>query len=183
MNKKAQTRKYFVGLTIFAILLGGCNFPFVSKPAPVQPIVQPSFTPLPTYTSLPTYTTLPTFTSPAGMPTATLTSLPGLPTAQISPPAFQSPQPPGAPTSLPGYGVLVRIRNWTGFDINLYRQGRSGELHFLGWLAHGYYGEYRFPSLGEWVIRYCLRDNEGNSWNCKRKVLNVEEEGKEYSVP
>jgi len=78
---------------------------------------------------------------------------------------------------------LVRIRNKTFYDVNLYRYGRSGEIHFLGWLVPGYYGEFRFPSLGEWRIRYCARDRQGESHDCQNKMINVKKDAQEFSVP
>jgi hypothetical protein len=88
-----------------------------------------------------------------------------------------------SPTPPPPPGVLVRIRNMTGDEVNLYRRGKSGEWHALGWLVHGYYGEYRFPALGKWEIRYCERDIEGNSYNCVNKIINVKRDAQEFVVP
>ena len=78
---------------------------------------------------------------------------------------------------------MVRIRNKTGGDANLYRIGSTGESHFLGWLVTGYYGEYPFPTLGQWTIQFCKRDEAGNSYSCREKVINVTGTGQEFTVP
>jgi hypothetical protein len=116
-----------------------------------------------------------------------------LPTETPLPPAPETPTPTetvlftAAFTFRPTYtdlpGVEVRIRNMTGETVNLYRHGLSGEIHFLGWLGHGYYGLFRFPSLRDWKIRYCVRAEDGSDLECREKVINFEEEGKEYRVP
>jgi serine/threonine-protein kinase len=139
--------------------------PTATSLPPGVPTLPPSQTPLPTFTPLATYTALPTHTPPP-------------PPTEAPPPT----QPP--PTARPDVSnPLVRIRNRTGYDANLYRIGRTGESHFLGWLVTGFYGEYKFPSLGEWVIRYCHRDPNGDSFNCREKQINVTAEGQEFSVP
>ena len=88
-----------------------------------------------------------------------------------------------SPTPTEGPGVNVIIRNNTPTAINLYRHGLSSEIHFLGWLESKYYGIYRFPSLGEWKITYCERENNGNDKNCQWKNINFKEAEKEYAVP
>lgn len=121
-------------------------------------------TPTPTFTLPPVFTPFPTFTSP--------------------PPTEPPPPPTPTPTFPPVLSnVLVRIRNRTGGDVNLYRFGTTGERHFLGWLVHGYYGEYRFPSLGFWTIQYCRRDPSGSDISCKEKQIEVTAEGQEFVVP
>ena len=77
----------------------------------------------------------------------------------------------------------MRIRNRTGKNVNLYRIGLSGETHLLGWLVPNYYGEYKFPSLGSWTIRFCQRDDAGNDSNCREKSINVTDTGQEFPVP
>ena len=141
-----------------------------------------------------TTATTPTSSVPVIVPTATqnATQTPvGAATATQMPP----PPPPATPTilytvaltlsptptELPG--VLVRIWNKSLVDVNLYRHGLSGEIHFLGWLSPNYYGEYRFPDLGRWRIRYCERDIEGESFGCEEKFINVGESGQAFDVP
>ena len=129
------------------------------------------------------------------LPTITFTSTlaPVIPTASLPPTVTAT--PPSTPTILytvaltfsptptEGPGVNVIIRNNTNTEINVYRHGLSGEIHFLGWLASKYYGIYRFPSLGEWKITYCERTNNGNDRNCQWKIINFKEAEKEYTVP
>jgi hypothetical protein len=127
----------------------------------------PTFAPQSTFTSQPTYTPLPTYTPP--------------PPPTEAPPPTEPPPPPTEPPSLGN--LIVRIRNRTGSDVNLYRIGTVGETHFLGWLVPNYYGEYPWPGLGTWVIQFCRRDNQGNSSNCRQKTINVTSSGQEFSVP
>lgn len=138
-----------------------------------QGIIDPSNTPVPTQTSQPTFTSQPTYTP---LPTYTPPPPPTNP-----PPPTQPPQPTNTQPSLGP--IVVRIRNKTGGDVNLYRIGTSGETHYLGWLVHGYYGEYPFPSMGQWMIQYCKRDEAGNSSGCKEKSINVTDTGQEFVVP
>jgi hypothetical protein len=162
-----SNRLYLVIVFVLcATALNACKLP---KRATVQPTktllptntLFPTYTPQLTYTPIPTYTTQPTYTETV------------IYYVQITP----------SPTPTPMSGVLVRIRNKTDGPVNLYRFGKSGEIHFLGWLVPNYYGEFRFPDLGEWTIRYCHRDNEGHSYNCKNKNIRVKESGQEFSVP
>jgi hypothetical protein len=163
---------FFAILSATSSILTGCNFPAPVKiatrtiPAPTNTvataaIIQPTYTPLPTYTMLPTYTPATTDT-PILLYTAAITL-------------------PPTPSPLPGFEI--RIRNMTGGDVNLYRHGRSGEMHFLGWLVHGYYGIFRFPGYGEWLIRYCVRVSEKVEANCNDKRINFEKENQEFKVP
>jgi hypothetical protein len=140
-------------------------FPAQSVPPTSTPL--PSHTPLPTYTPPPTYTPFPTYTP---LPTYTL-------------PVFYSVDVTFTPTATNLPGVMVRIRNMTGGPVNLYRYGRTGELHFLGWLEHGFYGEFRFPGPDEWRIRYCKRDVLGDPFDCKVKRIIVERDWQEFVVP
>ena len=161
-----------VWLCLIVTLLG-CNMPATVVATPTSQIP-------PTYTPLPTYTPFPTFT-PLLLDTPILTQEPpvnpSLPTVQM--PTFEV-----LPTLPPvSGGFWVRIRNWVDDDVNLFREGKAGEWHFLGWLAHGYYGEYPFPSLGEWLIRFCRRTKDGDSYACRSKVVFFEHELDEVSVP
>jgi hypothetical protein len=156
-------------LSVMSLVVVGCNLPAplkvttapTSAPSATVALVQPTYTPLPTYTTLPTYTPAVTDT-PLLLYTAAITL-------------------PPTPSPLPGFEI--RIRNMTGGDVNLYRHGRSGEMHFLGWLVHGYYGIFRFPGYGEWLIRYCERVTEKVEANCQDKQINFDTEGQEFKVP
>ena len=79
--------------------------------------------------------------------------------------------------------VKVRIRNTTDRDVNYYRYGLSGERHFLGWMSPGYYGEYTFPSLGQWTIEFCYRDPDGYDLRCRQKRIDVTRSEQEFTVP
>jgi hypothetical protein len=176
--KPRPRRWFFFGLLALTLVSLACNLttllPSADEPTPFEeprptqpppsetPIVEPSDTPLPL--ALPTETLAPL--EPSATPTVLFTAA-----LTFSP----------TPTLKPG--VTVRIRNMTGYTVNLFRMGRSGEAHFLGWLGTGYYGIFQFPGMGEWVIRYCLRERLGDSTNCREKRINVQENDKEYRVP
>lgn len=156
----------FFLMLISTLMLAGCKLP---APRVIPPTYTraPTFTPLPSYTPQPTYTQPPTYTP---YPTYT-------PAALFFPDITVTPSPTKQP------GVLVRIRNMTSGPVNLSRYGRSGELHFLGWLNPTFYGEFRFPDLGEWMIQYCRRDRDGNSFDCVDKRIVVTADGQEFIVP
>ena len=165
-------------LMVFTAVVTGCGL------LPTKVAATPEA--LPTYTPQPTYTTLPTYTIPAPVnetplpPTmAQVTETPEL-TATAT--VLYSVQVTFSPTPTMS-GVWIRIRNRTQYDVNLYRYGRSGELHFLGWLVPGYYAEFRFPSLGEWRIKYCYRDTEGESHDCHNKWIEIKRNQQEFAVP
>jgi hypothetical protein len=156
---------------ITALLLGACKLPSRATETPKEE--PPTITPRPSATSTPAPSD-----TPALVITDTLTPEPtSTPTILYTVAVTFSPTPTSGP------GVAVRIRNMTGGPINLYRHGRSGEIHFLGWLVHGYYGIFQFPSLGEWTIRYCKRDTQGNSYECLEKNIQVKENDQEFRVP
>ena len=161
-------RRFYWGFLLFVLVavLSACNFTTAIEPPP-------TYTALPTYTIPPTYTPQATYTLP---PTYT-----PQPTYTIA--VYYSVDMTPTPSITPHSGVLVRIRNKTDYDINLYRYGKSGEEHFLGWLVPTYYGEYHFPSMGEYMIQYCRRDIEGNSFHCQEKLIVVKQDGQEFSVP
>lgn len=159
---------YSIGITIFLVcFLTSCNLPAPLADTPTsQPT--PSLSPSLTYTLLPPTDTPSPSDTPAPTSTPTMLFTVGV--------TFTS-------TSSPLPGILVRIRNNTIFDVNLYRFGLSGEIHFLGWLVPRYYGEFRFPDLGRWKIRYCMRDKDGESIRCWDKFINVNQSGQEFPVP
>ncbi len=157
-------------------VLAGCVFPFGSQPEPTNtptpttaPVSQPSDTPPPPPTAVPT-------SAPPvdELPTPTPTIAPAV--ATTAPATF-----PPLPTAEPP--LLLRIRNISTIDLNLYRRGRSGGWTFLGWVAPKHYGEYPWPDLGEWRIRYCERTLAGDSINCQDKTINVKHSGQEVTVP
>lgn len=167
------------GLSLFVAILG-CRF--VEAQTEGTPPT-PTAIPLPTDSPTPETTSTATLavTAEPMLPTETLTEgtiFPTLPATLYYP---TLPSQTAEPTSLPG--VLIRIRNMAEAPVNLYRYGRTGELHYLGWLNHGFYGEFRFPSLGEWLIRYCFRDREGRDLTCRDKMINFTREGQEFRVP
>ena len=142
--------------------------------------VNPTDTPIPpTDVPPPTATARPTDTLPRPTDTTRPTEPPPPPTATRAP--TNTPVPPTSPPV--SNNVSVRIRNRTGGPANLYRFGTSGETHFLGWLNHGFYGIYTFPSLGEWTIQYCKRDENGDSFSCDTKTINVTASDQEFNVP
>jgi hypothetical protein len=160
-----RTRQVLLGIFLL-VSFTACSFTTTAEPAP-------TYTPQPTYTIPPTYTPLPTYTIPPTFTPQPTYTIPVYYTVDITP----------TPSITPLPGVLVRIRNNTDGDVNLYRYGKSGELHFLGWLVPTYYGEFRFPSLGEWMIKYCRRDSQGNDISCDEKMIVVKKDSQEFSVP
>ena len=164
-------------LLVFLSMLTGCNLP--AKSAPMAQV--PTYTPQPTYTMLPTYTRPAPATSTPLPPTEVQVTDTPAPTATAT--VLYSVQVTFSPTPTPQSGVWIRIRNRTPGAVNLYRYGRSGELHFLGWLESGYYAEFHFPDLGDWRIKYCARDQKGNSYRCKNKMIHIKKAEQEITVP
>ena len=150
--------------TLNAAVIMTANAPTNTKAGP-----EATYTPFPTYTRYPTHTNT-RVPSPTPPPER-------LDPTDTEPPIFTSTSTP-AQTS-----VEVSLRNTTGRDVNYYRYGRSGERHYLGWMSNGYYGTYSFPSLGEWVIEFCVRNTDGSSSNCRQKTINVIESGEIFTVP
>lgn len=172
-NNRILMLKMFL---IMAFLFGACNLPDQLQKQVEPEEQQPSATPRPSATAteileIPSDTPLPPPTDTL-LPEPTSTS-----TILYTVAVTFSPTPTDAP------GVTVRIRNMSGMQVNLYRYEPNGKLKFLGWLVHGYYGIFQFPSLGEWKIRWCQRDKEGNSLNCQNKLIMVKEEDQEFRVP
>lgn len=159
---------------LVAFLLGACNLPFTATKTPVIRYITATPRPTATPAPLPSDTTVPLQLPTEALPIPETTATP---TILYTVAVTFSPTPTDAP------GVTVRIRNMTGGPVNLFRHGRSGEIHFLGWLVHGYYGIFQFPDLGEWMIRYCKRDKKGESFSCKDKLINVTKEDQEFRVP
>lgn len=186
-----KTYKLLVLLWLLAgaILVSGCG-----SYDPLQPVLNVTHVPMlqqpATYTPgvgatplMPVNTTPPILSPAVGDLSGTQTSgeITLYPTLPATLYYATLPSPTLLPTPLPG--VLVRIRNWTEGPINLYRWGRSNEIHYLGWLNPRFYGEFRFPMLGEWRIRYCARDRDGNDLLCKEKWIEVTQDGQEFRVP
>ena len=170
---KIFTVRLFGLALVGAFLLAGCKLPLQVAEPSATPIELHLTIPPATAPEIPAGTALPTDTA---VPVDTATPTP-------SPTVLYSVALTFSPTPTRGPGVEVKIRNNTGYNVNLYRYGLSGEIHFLGWLVPKYYGLFRFPSLREWKIRYCERAEDGSDSNCKTKIINFKVEGKEDGVP
>jgi hypothetical protein len=178
-NLMRNNRTLLLKLSLLvAFLLGACNLPLTATKTPVIRYI--TATPRPTATAepIPSDTTVPLQLPTEALPTDALPPEPtSTPTILFTVAVTFSPTPPDAP------GVTVRIRNMTGGPVNLFRHVRSGEIHFLGWLEHGFYGIFQFPDLGEWMIRYCKRDKQGDSFSCEDKLITVKQDDQEFKVP
>ena len=166
-----------------ALVLGACRLPFQADEATDAPPEKPPRATAEPATAIPAPSETPV---PPAAPALTEPALPEItasPEVTFTPTVLFTVGVTFTPTFTSMPGVSVRIRNMSGNTLNLYRFGRSGELHFLGWLGHGYYGIFRFPDLGEWRIRYCERDIQGNSFSCQNKKITVEKDDQEFVVP